>query len=84
MEVRAAVVNLNDRTYEIRNGTGIGVFAPQFGPRRAFFGGIKWELPSSGPLPHDKEAARGLEVEDLEDVNRRSATELLRSANGGD
>jgi outer membrane receptor protein involved in Fe transport len=46
MEVRAAVVNLNDRTYEIRNGTGIGVFAPQFGPRRAFLGGIKWELPS--------------------------------------
>jgi outer membrane receptor protein involved in Fe transport len=46
MEVRAAVVNLNDRTYQIRNGTGIGVFAPQFGPRRAFYGGIKWILPS--------------------------------------
>ena len=46
MEVRAAVVNLNDRTYEIRNGTGVGVFAPQFGPRRAFYGGIKWDLPS--------------------------------------
>ncbi len=46
IEVRAAVVNLNDRTYQIRNGTGIGVFAPQFGPRRAFFGGIKWDLPS--------------------------------------
>ena len=46
MEVRAAVVNLNDRTYQIRNGTGIGVFAAQYGPRRAFFGGIKWELPS--------------------------------------
>jgi hypothetical protein len=46
MEVRAAVVNLNDRTYQIRNGTGIGVFAAQYGPRRAFFGGIKWDLPS--------------------------------------
>jgi outer membrane receptor protein involved in Fe transport len=46
IEVRAAVVNLNDRTYQIRNGTGVGVFAPQFGPRRAFFGGIKWDLPS--------------------------------------
>ena len=46
IEVRTAVVNLNDRTYEIRNGTGIGVFAPQFGPRRAFYGGIKWDLPS--------------------------------------
>ena len=46
MEVRAAVVNLNDRTYQIRNGTGIGVFAAQYGPRRAFYGGIKWDLPS--------------------------------------
>src|SRR5580704_15462777 len=46
IEVRAVVVNLNDRTYQIRNGTGIGVFAPQFGPRRAFYGGIKWDLPS--------------------------------------
>jgi outer membrane receptor protein involved in Fe transport len=46
MEVRAAVINLNDRTYQIRNGTGIGVFAAQYGPRRAFFGGIKWDLPS--------------------------------------
>jgi len=46
MEVRVAVVNLNDRTYQIRNGTGIGVFAPQYGPRRAFYGGIKWDLPS--------------------------------------
>jgi outer membrane receptor protein involved in Fe transport len=44
--VRGAVVNLNDRTYQIRNGTGIGVFAAQYGPRRAFYGGIKWELPS--------------------------------------
>ncbi len=26
VEVRTVVVNLNDRTYEIRNGTGIGVF----------------------------------------------------------
>jgi outer membrane receptor protein involved in Fe transport len=45
MEARLAVVNLNDRTYQIRNGTGIGVFAAQYGPRRAFYGGIKWELP---------------------------------------
>jgi outer membrane receptor protein involved in Fe transport len=48
-ELRAAVVNLNDRTYQIRNGTGIGVFAAQYGPRRAFFGGIKWDLPSFSP-----------------------------------
>ena len=47
--VRGAVVNLNDRTYMIRNGTGIGVFAAQFGPRRALYGGIRWELPFTKP-----------------------------------
>jgi hypothetical protein len=46
LEFRGAVVNLNDHTYEIRSGSGIGVFAAQFGPRRAVYGGIKWELPS--------------------------------------
>jgi outer membrane receptor protein involved in Fe transport len=46
LELRAAVVNLNDRTYQIRSGTGIGVFAAQYGPRRAIYGGIKWELPA--------------------------------------
>jgi outer membrane receptor protein involved in Fe transport len=49
LEFRGAIVNLNDRTYEIRNGTGIGVFAAQFGPRRALYGGIKWELPFTKP-----------------------------------
>ncbi len=49
LELRAAVVNLADHTYEIRNGSGIGVFASQFGPRRTFYGGIKWELPFSKP-----------------------------------
>jgi outer membrane receptor protein involved in Fe transport len=32
--LRFDVVNLFDRIYEIRDGSGIGVFAPQFGPRR--------------------------------------------------
>ena len=49
LELRAVVVNLADHIYEIRNGTGIGVFAPQYGPRRGFFGGIKWELPFTKP-----------------------------------
>ena len=49
LEFRGAVVNLNDRTYQIRNGTGIGVFAAQYGPRRALYGGIKWELPFTKP-----------------------------------
>ena len=46
---RGAIVNLNDRTYMIRNGTGIGVFAAQFGPRRAVYGGIRWDLPFTKP-----------------------------------
>jgi outer membrane receptor protein involved in Fe transport len=38
--LRFDVVNLFDTIYEIRDGTGIGVFAPQFGPRRGFFAGV--------------------------------------------
>jgi outer membrane receptor protein involved in Fe transport len=42
--VRFDVVNLFDKVYEIRDGSGIGVFAPQFGPRRGFFVGISQKL----------------------------------------
>ena len=49
LEFRTALVNMNDRTYLVRNGTGIGVFAAQYGPRRALYGGIKWELPFTKP-----------------------------------
>ena len=38
--LRFDVVNVFDTIYQIRNGSGIGVFAPQYGPRRGFFGGI--------------------------------------------
>jgi len=38
--VRFDIVNLFDDSYEIRDGTGVGVGAPQFGPRRAFYTGI--------------------------------------------
>ena len=37
--VRFDVVNLFDKIYELRDGTGIGVFAPQFGARRGFYVG---------------------------------------------
>ncbi len=37
---RFDVVNLLDRSYEIRDGSGIGVFAPQYGERRGFFAGL--------------------------------------------
>ncbi len=35
--LRFDVVNLFDHIYELRDGTAIGVFAPQYGPRRGFF-----------------------------------------------
>ncbi len=42
--LRFDVVNLFDKIYEIRDGSGIGVFAPQFGPRRGFFVGISQKI----------------------------------------
>jgi outer membrane receptor protein involved in Fe transport len=44
MTVRFDVVNLFDSIYEIRDGSGIGVFAPQFGPRRGFFLGLSKKI----------------------------------------
>jgi outer membrane receptor for ferrienterochelin and colicins len=37
---RFDVINALDKEYEIRNGTGVGVGAPQFGPRRGYFVGV--------------------------------------------
>jgi outer membrane receptor protein involved in Fe transport len=34
---RLSVINLFDKVYEIRDGSGIGVGAPQFGQRRGFY-----------------------------------------------
>ena len=31
--VRLAIVNATDKVYELRDGSGIGVGAPQYGPR---------------------------------------------------
>jgi outer membrane receptor protein involved in Fe transport len=42
--LRFDVVNLFDTIYEIRDGSGIGVFAPQFGPRRGFYFGVSQKL----------------------------------------
>jgi opacity protein-like surface antigen/outer membrane receptor protein involved in Fe transport len=42
--VRFDVVNVFDTIYQIRNGSGIGVFASQYGPRRGFFLGIKKKI----------------------------------------
>lgn len=37
VNARVSVVNLFDHVYLIRQGSGIGVFSPQYGPRRALY-----------------------------------------------
>jgi len=43
-KVRFDVVNLFDKVYELRDGSGIGVFAPQFGQRRGFYGTVAYDF----------------------------------------
>ena len=40
LTVRVDVINVRDQRYEIRDGTGVGVGAPQYGPRRGVFVGV--------------------------------------------
>ena len=42
LTARFDIVNLLDKVYEIRDGSGIGVFAPQYGQRRGFYGGLSY------------------------------------------
>lgn len=37
LKTQLALINALDRSYELRDGTGVGVGAPQFGPRRGVF-----------------------------------------------
>jgi outer membrane receptor protein involved in Fe transport len=39
-DIRLALINATDQVYEIRDGSGIGVGAPQFGPRRGVYVGF--------------------------------------------
>jgi outer membrane receptor protein involved in Fe transport len=39
-EVRLDVINIGDAVYQIRNGTGVGVGAPQYGIRRTILAGV--------------------------------------------
>ena len=39
-KVRLDIVNLADKSYELRDGSGVGVNAAQFGMRRGFFGSV--------------------------------------------
>ncbi len=41
LHAQLALVNALDRRYELRDGSGIGVGAPQFGPRRGVFLGLR-------------------------------------------
>jgi outer membrane receptor protein involved in Fe transport len=40
VDARLALINVFDRIYQIRDGSGIGVGAPQYGPRRGVFLGL--------------------------------------------
>ncbi len=42
--VRLDLINAFDKLIEIRNGSGVGVFAPQYGPRRGIFAGVTKEF----------------------------------------
>jgi outer membrane receptor protein involved in Fe transport len=44
VEGRISLINVFDHTYQIRNGSGIGVFSPTYGPRRTLYAGIKIPL----------------------------------------
>jgi outer membrane receptor protein involved in Fe transport len=44
LTARFDVINVFDEKYEIRDGTGIGVGAPQWGPRRGYFVGLSKSL----------------------------------------
>jgi outer membrane receptor for ferrienterochelin and colicin len=42
LHLRIDVMNLFDKVYELRDGSGIGVGAPQFGARRGVYGSAIW------------------------------------------
>lgn len=44
VKIRFDVVNLLDKIYELRDGSGIGVGAPQFGQRRGFYGTVAYDF----------------------------------------
>ena len=44
LKIRFDVVNLFDQVYELHDGSGIGVVAPQFGARRGYFAGLACEF----------------------------------------
>ena len=44
IKIRFDLLNLFDKVYELRSGSGIGVGAPQFGQWRGFYGTVAYEF----------------------------------------
>lgn len=44
VKFRFDVINLFDETYQLRNGSGLGVEAPQYGQRLTFLAGVTYEF----------------------------------------
>ena len=44
IEIRADIINIADHVYEIRDGSGVGVGAPQYGARRGFLFGVSKKI----------------------------------------
>ena len=48
VRTRVVLINATDNINQLRNGTGIGIFEPGYGPRRTVYGAITVPLPSIG------------------------------------
>jgi hypothetical protein len=48
VKTRLSVINVTDNINELRNGTGIGIFEPGYGPRRTFYASVTVPLPALG------------------------------------
>jgi hypothetical protein len=48
VKTRVVLINATDNINELRDGSGIGIFQPGFGPRRTVYGGITVPLPAIG------------------------------------
>ena len=44
LTARLDVLNVADQIYQIRSGSGVGVFAPQYGQRRSVFAGVTYSF----------------------------------------
>jgi len=44
LKARLDVINVGDQIYQIRSGSGVGVFAPQYGPRRSVYAGLTYSF----------------------------------------